>query len=144
MLFSHLPSLVSCQCPSVQRVRSWYITSFVELQKFVDIRTVEDELAFTDALRAILKRHEHVVPGIAQVLIRTLCQSIIKHGGRTFGVSRKRGIGPILSGRWLKTSCRPRMMACLLLFIAQKFHSVRFNFRTTSCSTGAFCRALSN
>ncbi len=57
------------QCPSVQRVRSWYITSYVELQKFVDIRTVEDELAFTDALRAILKRHEHVVPGIAQGII---------------------------------------------------------------------------
>jgi pyruvate dehydrogenase kinase 2/3/4 len=50
--------------PSVQRVRSWYITSFLDLQKYHDICNHAEELAFTETLKKVLKRHEHVVPGL--------------------------------------------------------------------------------
>ena len=55
--------------PTVQRVRSWYISSFVDLQKFDDIRDSTEEAAFTNSLGSILERHERVVPAMAQGVI---------------------------------------------------------------------------
>lgn len=49
----------------VLKVRDWYVESFTELRAFPPIRDGADELAFTDLLRSIYRRHQHVVPVMA-------------------------------------------------------------------------------
>jgi pyruvate dehydrogenase kinase 2/3/4 len=43
--------------PSVRKVRSWYAQSFQELFNFPPIKTVEDEVRFTQLLQQIYDRH---------------------------------------------------------------------------------------
>jgi len=49
----------------IRQVRDWYVDSFMELRKFPEIKSMEDESAFTELLRNIYTRHSNVVPVVA-------------------------------------------------------------------------------
>lgn len=46
-------------------MRDWYLDSFRDLRSFKEIKTVEDEVAFTQQIKAIKRRHNNVVPTLA-------------------------------------------------------------------------------
>jgi hypothetical protein len=64
------------------QVRDWYVESFHELRSFPVVKDSGDELAFTDLLRHIYRRHANVVPMMAKV-----------RGGRFWRVWRARVAG---------------------------------------------------
>ncbi|KAI3459162.1 hypothetical protein Pfo_015825 [Paulownia fortunei] len=51
--------------PAVLKVRDWYLDSFRDLRSFPDIKDKNDELEFTQMIKMIKVRHNHVVPMMA-------------------------------------------------------------------------------
>lgn len=47
------------------KVRDWYLESFRDVRSFGDINDKHDELAFTEMIKMIKVRHNHVVPTMA-------------------------------------------------------------------------------
>ena len=47
------------------KVRDWYVDSFRDIRSFPEVRSKEDELAFTQMIKMIRVRHTNVVPTIA-------------------------------------------------------------------------------
>lgn len=47
------------------KVRDWYVDSFRDIRSFPEVRSQEDELAFTQMIKMIRVRHTNVVPTIA-------------------------------------------------------------------------------
>ncbi|KAJ8623550.1 hypothetical protein MRB53_032079 [Persea americana] len=50
---------------AVLKVRDWYLDSFRDVRLFPEIRDSNDELAFTEMIKMIRLRHNHVVPTMA-------------------------------------------------------------------------------
>jgi hypothetical protein len=63
----HRLTSLQLSLPSLRahKVRDWYVDSFTELRAFPAIKDAADELAFTDLLRSIYRRHQHAVPVMA-------------------------------------------------------------------------------
>ncbi|KAH7666553.1 [Pyruvate dehydrogenase (acetyl-transferring)] kinase protein [Dioscorea alata] len=53
------------QKPAVLKVRDWYLESFRDVRSFGKIKDKHDELAFTEMIKMIKVRHNHVVPTMA-------------------------------------------------------------------------------
>ncbi|KAK8445840.1 hypothetical protein SEVIR_9G394500v4 [Setaria viridis] len=51
--------------PAILKVRDWYVDSFRDIRSFREVRSQEDELAFTQMIKMIRVRHTNVVPTIA-------------------------------------------------------------------------------
>ncbi|KAJ0978671.1 hypothetical protein J5N97_014145 [Dioscorea zingiberensis] len=51
--------------PAVLKVRDWYLDSFCDVHSFAKIKDMHDELAFTEMIKMIKVRHNHVVPAMA-------------------------------------------------------------------------------
>uniref|UniRef100_A0A0D9X1Z1 Protein-serine/threonine kinase n=1 Tax=Leersia perrieri TaxID=77586 RepID=A0A0D9X1Z1_9ORYZ len=49
----------------VNKVRDWYLDSFRDIRYFPEVRTRNDELAFTQMIKMIKVRHNNVVPTMA-------------------------------------------------------------------------------
>ena len=54
-----------CSLFSSAKVRDWYVDSFRDIRSFPEVRSREDELAFTQMIKMIRVRHTNVVPAIA-------------------------------------------------------------------------------
>ncbi|MEW5297359.1 MAG: hypothetical protein WDW36_000572 [Sanguina aurantia] len=52
--------------PQVQRVKGWYAESFKDFRDFPPVKTNADAVAFTVLLKALVTRHNNVVPAIAK------------------------------------------------------------------------------
>ncbi|XP_061346681.1 pyruvate dehydrogenase (acetyl-transferring) kinase, mitochondrial [Gastrolobium bilobum] len=53
------------QKPAVLKVRNWFLESFRDVRSFPDIKNMNDEKEFTETIKAIKLRHNHVVPTMA-------------------------------------------------------------------------------
>ncbi|XP_057751142.1 pyruvate dehydrogenase (acetyl-transferring) kinase, mitochondrial [Arachis stenosperma] len=51
--------------PAILKVKDWYLDSFRDLRAFPEIKSMKDERAFTDMIKAIKVRHNNVVPTMA-------------------------------------------------------------------------------
>ncbi|KAL5198014.1 hypothetical protein ABZP36_001526 [Zizania latifolia] len=51
--------------PAILKVRDWYLDSFRDIRYFPDVRSRNDQLAFTQMIKMIKVRHNNVVPTMA-------------------------------------------------------------------------------
>ncbi|PAN15071.1 hypothetical protein GQ55_2G449100 [Panicum hallii var. hallii] len=64
--------------PAILKVRDWYLDSFRDIRYFPEVRSRNDELAFTQMIKMVKVRHNNVVPTIAlgvQQLKNQMCRT---------------------------------------------------------------------
>lgn len=69
---------------TIVKVRDWYLDSFRDIRYFPEVRSRNDELAFTQMIKMIKVRHNNVVPTMAlgvQQLKKELCHTRKVHVG---------------------------------------------------------------